>query len=281
MKLRRYILIAAMLLVGSADAKIQPGSKLAVDTIVNAVQQGGLRPTLSATHQLIYESQAYEIQHEVVDFLSGGLKPDGFKAGLTTPAAQQKFSASGPVAGVLLSGSLLESGGRILAINRLPFVRPMFEVELGFRFNRLISERVQSVADLQLLVDSVSPVVELPDLAFETIKDIKSTDIIANNVLAKRLIAGPRVAPDRIVVNGIKVSVYRDGKEVMKGVSGAVMDNQWQALLWLVNHTLAQGYTIEPGQICITGAISGMAPLVPGQYVADFGSMGVIRFTAR
>lgn len=280
MKLQCVVLGVVVLLASAADAKIQPGSRLAVDTIVNSIQQGHLRPTLSA-QQLISESQAYEIQHEVVDLLGGALKPDGFKAGLTTAAAQKKFSAEGPVAGVLMAGSLRESRGKILQVDRTPFLRPMFEVELGFRFNRVISQPVTSVEQLKVLVESVAPVVELPDLAFESVGDISATDIIANNVLSKQLLAGVEQSPDKAVVNGIKVTVYRDGKAVMQGTSGAVMNDQWRALQWLVNHTLQQGYTIYPGQIFITGAISGMSPLIPGQYVADYGSLGVIRFSAR
>lgn len=280
MKLRCVVLGMLVVLAATANAKIQPGSRLVVDNIVNSIQQGHLRPTPSSQH-LMSDAEAYEIQFEVVDFLAGALKPDGFKAGLTTAAAQQKFSADGPVAGVLLAGSLRESGGKILEVDRGPFLRPMFEVELGFRFNRVIVETVSSIDELKTLVESVAPVVELPDLAFESIRDIKATDIIANNVLAKQVIAGIDQSPDKAVVNGIRVTVYRDGKEVMRGISGDVMKNQWQALLWLVNHTVRQGYTIYPGQICITGAISGMSPLIPGQYVADYGSLGVIRFTAR
>lgn len=269
-----------MVLATSASAKILPESTLAEDTIVNAIQQGQVRPVFSAKH-MILEPQAYEIQHRVVEFLNGALKPSGYKAGLTTPGAQKKFGADGPVAGVLIAGSLRESGGKILTVDRALFLRPMFEVEIGYRFSRAISEPVASIEQLKSLVASIAPVVELPDLAFEDLKAVKVTDIIANNVLARQLIAGIAEPPSRAAaVNGITVSVYRDGKSVMQGLSGQVMGNQWEALLWLVNHTVKQGYIIEPDQICITGAISGMAPLLAGQYVADFGSLGVIRFTA-
>jgi 2-keto-4-pentenoate hydratase len=54
------------------------------------------------------------------------------------------------------------------------------------------------------------------------------------------------------------------------------MGDQWQALLWLVNQTIANGWEIAPGQVGITGALGKMLPVQPGTYRADFAELGTI-----
>ena len=41
---------------------------------------------------------------------------------------------------------------------------------------------------------------------------------------------------------------------------------------------LARGYTLEAGQILMTGSIGGMVPAQPGTYTATFGPLGEITF---
>lgn len=273
--------IASLLLAAPTGAEIQRNLQPLADEIVNSVQQKLPRPVISANRS-ISTQQAYQLQQRMVELLYGELAFDGFKAGLTTPAAQRKFGTSAPVAGVLPAASRLRARGRELTVARADFIRPMFEVELGFRLRRPLSAPVESIDALRALVAGVVPVIELPDLAFTDLGAVTAIDLIANNVLASQWITGVEIGhPGTVAINGIGVAVYRDGEEVMRGLAGKVMDDQWRALLWLVNHTVSQGYVIAPDQLCITGAMSGMAPLLAGQYVADFGSLGVVRFTVR
>ncbi len=36
-----------------------------------------------------------------------------------------------------------------------------------------------------------------------------------------------------------------------------------------------------PGQVLLSGAVGGMVPAEPGDYVADYGALGTLRFTVR
>ena len=63
-----------------------------------------------------------------------------------------------------------------------------------------------------------------------------------------------------------------------EALAGSVMDGQWQALHWLINQTIAKGYTITPEHILLSGAIGAAHPGQPGHYVADFGAAGRIEF---
>jgi 2-keto-4-pentenoate hydratase len=60
--------------------------------------------------------------------------------------------------------------------------------------------------------------------------------------------------------------------------AGTVMEGQWQALAWLVNRVLEQGYELEPGHLLMTGSIGNMHPAKPGKYVADFAALGQLTF---
>ena len=73
-----------------------------VKQVIEAVNQQRLMPQFG--DQLDVES-AYQLQTMAVENLLAGQRPDGFKAGLTSRSAQEKFAVKQPVAGVLLTGS--------------------------------------------------------------------------------------------------------------------------------------------------------------------------------
>ena len=79
-------------------------------------------------------------------------------------------------------------------------------------------------------------------------------------------------------LNAVEVTLSRDGETVNTGKGTDALGDQWQAALWLVNTTLEHGWTIEPGQLIITGALGNMIPGKSGRYIADYGDMGTIAF---
>ena len=56
------------------------------------------------------------------------------------------------------------------------------------------------------------------------------------------------------------------------------MGGQIQAVCWLINKAIAHGYTLEPGQLLMTGALGGPQPGKAGHYVGDYGDFGRIEF---
>ena len=57
-------------------------------------------------------------------------------------------------------------------------------------------------------------------------------------------------------------------------MAGSVMAGQRDALIWLINQILAQGYELRPGHVLMTGSIGSMHPGKAGRYRADFGALG-------
>ena len=73
--------------------------------------------------------------------------------------------------------------------------------------------------------------------------------------------------------------VDKNGQLILTGRGSDAMDDQWQALQWLINHSLQQGYRLEAGQLFITGALGKMLTAELGDYRASFGELGELRFT--
>ena len=220
---------------------------------------------------VISHDQAYDIQHQMVTARLAGAVPVGFKAGLTSLAAQQRFSVSEPVAGVLMPGGRVDSPVKLSG-----FKHPMMELELGFVMASPITAPVRDVSALSALVAAVFPVIELPDLAFADIGSLSGIDIVASNVASHSWLQGDARSPALFDLNAIPVTLSRNDVLLLSSRSDDVMGSQWLALQWLINRTLANGWTLEAGQLLITGAIGRMLPAEPGTYRADFGPLGSV-----
>lgn len=258
---------------------------------IDPVQEGGYRvtealrnhqpaPLLSPIYgKALTVDGAYRIQHLALQQIYQGRPPAGFKGGLTNAAAQQQFGADGPVAGALPPGALLapEDDGYHALLK--DYRQPMVEVEVGFRFAHRITRTLPDVKSLQEHVAEILPVVELPDLQQAT-AGARQVDIIVANTYASRIIAGQPRAPGLTDPNAVTVTLYREGEVLNQGAGRDVLGDQWQALLWLVNRSIDSGWTIEPGQVLITGAMGRPVPLQKGLYVADFGRFGRIEWNA-
>jgi len=222
---------------------------------------------------------AYHIQTLAVSQLLADRQPDGFKAGLTSTAGQKKFSVEHPVAGVLLAESQLAAAGEQgYVVQAGDYSKLMLELEIGFRLKEAITRPISDVATLKTMVETIHPVIEMPDLGFQQMEWLLATDIIANNVVARNYIVGAGVAGQSTDINTLSVKLYRDEQLLLEGLGSDAMGDQWRALGWLINQTLASGWTIEPGQILITGALGRMVPGKPGKYSARFSELGSIEW---
>jgi 2-keto-4-pentenoate hydratase len=224
---------------------------------------------------------AYRIQYNALHLVPLSRAPEGFKAGLTTPASQQMFGSNEPLAAVLPAGSQLKKQEDGYHVKTRDFRQAIVEVEIGYRFAERIQYPLPDVQALKAVVSEMMPVIELPDLSHaDADKKFTAIDIIASNAGAKYFIAGLGRAPSVIDPNSISITLYREGQILTQGSGSDALNDQWQALLFLVNRTLASGWTIEPGQILITGALGKAVPLQKGIYVADYGRLGRIEWVS-
>lgn len=268
----------ALLLAGCAVVDPVPEGSLKVS---QAWTRGEAVPLLSPSYgETLTTDAAYRIQYNALHQVPLSRAPEGFKAALTNPASQQTYAATGPLAAVLPAGSELKKAEDGYHVKVRDYRQPLVEVELGFRFAERVRYPLPDVRALQAVVSEVLPAIELPDLAHAGSGNFRPVDIIATNAGARHFIAGPGRSPSVNDPNAVAITLYRDGEVVTQGGGRDVLGDQWQALLWLVNRTLASGWTIEPGQVLITGTLGKPTPLQTGIYVADFGRLGRIEWFA-
>lgn len=224
---------------------------------------------------------AYRIQYNALHEVPLSRAPEGFKAGLTSVAGQQQFGFNEPIAAVLPGGSQLKKEEDGYHVKMRDYRQPVVEVEIGYRFAERIQYPLADVNALKAVVSEVMAVIELPDFSHaDPDKKFTGVDIIASNAGAKHFIAGPGRAPSVIDPNSVAITLYREGDVVTQGAGRDALNDQWEALLFLVNRTLASGWTIQPGQILITGALGKATPLQKGIYVADFDRLGRIEWVS-
>lgn len=195
----------------------------------------------------------------------------GFKAGLTTPAAQGRFGVAGPVAGALLVGMSTKG-----PVQHQQFARLMIEMEIGFVLSRDVTASV-SAEEARSLVASTVAVIELPDLGFTDPASLNGPSIVAANVSARQVIVG-EVLEGSGDVNALSARLLKDGVLVTAGVGSDAMGDQYVALAWLINRSIESGYSPKAGHLLITGALGAMTPGEAGKYVAEYGGHTTIRF---
>ncbi len=235
-------------------------------------------PVLSATMPELDVKTAYAIQKAYLQKRLETDKIGGFKAGLTTPAAQERFGVNTPVTGVLFASGKIADGANV---DSAAFRGLMLETEIGFVLGEAITQPVKDVAELQTKVRGVFPAIELPEMGFADMKQLKGVDIIAADVSAVRFIVGAEQAFSGQDLNAVTVTLTLNDEIVNTGVGSEALGDQWQAALWLVNSMIEQGWTMEPGHVLMTGALGKMIPGKPGKYVADYGTFGKVAFDVK
>jgi 2-keto-4-pentenoate hydratase len=260
------LFFSAFLLLGcSTQAALE-------DAIVTALSRHEPLPHAHRIDETLTSADAYRVQRRAVKRMVRDAAPAGFKAGLTSAQSQARFNTHEPIAGVLV-----HEPAATPALLRLDALRGLhIETEVALRVRAPIRQRLDSIASLRTHIDAVAPAIELPNLDYETPQAITALDIIATNAAAAYYIVGEFVAHAERDPNEVAATLICNGHELSRGTGRDALGDQWAAALWLVNTMIDTGWTIEPGQILLTGALGKMVPAPQGSCVADFGAWGRI-----
>lgn len=273
-------LLSGLVVVLCLIAGIAVGAKQeVVEAIVDA--RIGVKPFANPSAEIpgLTVEKAYDLQRKMAEALvKKGHAISGFKAGLTAKPVQKKFGVDSALLGPLFKTGEHPAGN---VVDRKAFVKPFLETEIGYFLAAKVDKPVKDVASLKKLVKEVCPVIELPDLRYGDLKNLKGPDIVSDGVASAKYIVGKRVPSDKVDVASTKVALTLEGKPVFEGKASDALGDQWKALLWLVNGVVKQGWAIEPDQILITGALGKMIPAKPGTYEAKFGDLGTISFSVK
>jgi 2-keto-4-pentenoate hydratase len=249
------------------------------NTLAHNYKAGKAQPLPSTMIKGLDLRGGYEIQGLMTAALiKGGEKVVGYKAGLTSPPAQKKFGAKGPITGVML-GSMLHSGAKVKTKG---YTRCMLEVEIGYVLAKDVTKDV-TPANVKAYVAKIMPAVEVPDIPFKSMKGLKPADLVAINVGARGYILGKAVAPAKVDPNKVTGKLVYKGKDLGKAIPGrAALGDQWKALAWTINNVRKNGGVVKKGMFIITGSLGPLYPGKPGFYKAVYtGGLGQISFSIK
>ena len=228
-----------------------------VQSLARAIRERTTFPPLPENLTL---EDAYAMQAKLVQAVSGG-DIAGYKAGLTAPAGQAQFGIDHPLIGVLYNSGRMQSGA---TFSSGPGV--MLECEIGV------------VIDADGNARTAGPVIEVPRAAWDSQADATGINMAASNIAAYRFITGEQ-GPLRDDYDDLGVTLTRDGETVTQAPLNEALGGPLPALQWMTSLARELGRPLRDGMLMITGAVGGIQPAQPGEYVADYGVLGKITFT--
>jgi len=262
-------LAASMLLVSCTTT-----GRSAQAAIAAARRDGMATPLVHLIDETLTIESAYQVQRRLAR--AWPQAPAGFKGGLTSSAAQQRFGTDTPVAGVLPASGRKPAGS---TLSLREFTGLNIETEVAFKLGKPITRRLRDSAELQTHIAGIAPAVELPRLQFAELSQVKAVDLIASNVGAAAYMVGTFEPATQRDPNAVTTRLVCNERELLTGAGRDALGDQWQAALWLVNRVIDAGWTLQRDQILMTGALGRMVAAQPGECTASFGDWGTIGIT--
>ncbi len=212
---------------------------------------------------------AYAIQERIIAArLEGGRARAGWKMGLTSADPPTT-----PIVGTLLSDMVVPSGSE-LGLGSM--VAPMVEAELVVLIGETIDEP-QTVAELEQGPHEVGPGLEVID--YRTVASTGPIDWVADNSTVAYAVVGTLVPVSDVIMATVGATLHDDEGDLASGPATRVMGNPLSAVSWLSEHLTNRGLALEPGQVVLTGSLTGHHIVPKGrisEYTADFGTLGSV-----
>ena len=188
----------------------------------------------------------------------------GYKAGLTSRAAQERFGVASPVRGVLFEKMLLKDGADVPADFG---ARPVYEADMLVVVKDAAIQQAKTHLDALRSISLVVPFIELPDLLVAEGEKLTAPLIVSLNVGARLGVVGKGIpaqatpefaaalAAMRVVVTDQK------GMEIASANGSAILDHPLNAVLWLAQELGKSGIKLKAGDLLSLGSFT--APMNP------------------
>ncbi|WKA28827.1 2-keto-4-pentenoate hydratase [Bradyrhizobium roseum] len=201
----------------------------------------------------------------------------GWKIAATSEAGQKHINVDGPMAGRILTETVIPDGGTASMVgNKMRVAEP----EFAFRMRIDLPPRdtpytVQQVLDA---VDTLHPAIEIPDSRFADFVSAGAAQIIADNACAHLFVLGPPTSVDWRVLDLVEERpVITLRGQQFTGHGKNVLGDPRVALAWLANELSHLGVTLKAGQVVTTGTCHPPLPIQSGDFCAvDFGVLGKV-----
>ena len=224
---------------------------------------------LEVPAELLDSETAQAIQARFVGLLLPTLGPVvGYKAGLTSRAAQTRIGVSHPIAGRLLRDMLYQSPAQIRADAGAHLA---IEGDLLVRVGNESINRAQTDDQLLAGLEAVIPFVEVPDLLFRRGQKPNAAVLVALNVGARFGIMGEAV-PLQDILSGwqrlseFEVALYDGAGAILaRGQGKDLLGHPLKVVRWLRDTLNAQGIQLVPGDLLSLGSLTPLLPVSSGQ----------------
>lgn len=201
----------------------------------------------------------------------------GWKIAATSESGQRHINVAGPMAGRILSDTVIADGGTAsMKGNRMRVGEP----EFAFRMGRDLPPRSApySVEEILAAVDTFHPAIEIPDSRFTDFASAGEAQLIADNACAHLFVLGAPAKADWRAMDLVEerpVTMLRDQRYIGHGKN--VLGDPRVALAWLANELRGLGLTLRAGEVVTTGTCHPPLPIQAGDHFAvDFGVLGKV-----
>lgn len=201
----------------------------------------------------------------------------GWKIAATSVSGQKHINVTGPLAGRILSDTVIEDGGTASMKGNAMRVG---EPEFAFRMGRDLPPRAApyTVEEVLGAVDSFHPAIEIPDSRFVDFVSVGEAQLIADNACAHLFVLGPATTANWRAMDLVeeRPQITLRG-ERYTGHGKNVLGDPRAALPWLANELSGLGVTLRAGQVVTTGTCHPPLPIAAGDHLAvDFGVLGKV-----
>jgi 2-keto-4-pentenoate hydratase len=225
--------------------------------------EAGLRPQ--------NRTEGYAVQAA----LSGTLF--GWKIAATSEAGQKHINVAGPLAGRIMSDTVIADGGTASMKGNAMRVG---EPEFAFGMGRDLPPRAApyTVDEVLAAVDSLHPAIEIPDSRFADFASAGEAQLIADNACAHLFVLGAATNANWRAMDLVeeRPQITLRGQRYL-GHGKNVLGDPRIALVWLANELRGLGITLRAGEVVTTGTCHPPLPIQAGdRFVADFGALGKV-----
>ena len=201
----------------------------------------------------------------------------GWKIAATSEAGQKHINVAGPLAGRIMSDTVIADGGTAtMKGNEMRVGEP----EFAFRMGRDLPPRAApyTVDEVLAAVDTLHPAIEIPDSRFADFAGAGEAQLIADNACAHLFVLGAATSANWRAMDLVEERpqiTLRDQHYTGHGKN--VLGDPRVALAWLANELRGLGLTLRAGKVVTTGTCHPPLPIQAGDHFAvDFGVLGKV-----
>jgi 2-keto-4-pentenoate hydratase len=201
----------------------------------------------------------------------------GWKIAATSEAGQKHINVAGPLAGRIMSDTVIVDGGTAsMKGNEMRVGEP----EFAFRMGRDLPPRMTPYAVDEVLaaVATLHPAIEIPDSRFVDFVSAGEAQLIADNACAHLFVLGAATTADWRALDLVeeRPQITLRGERYL-GHGRNVLGDPRAALAWLANELRELGITLRAGEVVTTGTCHPPLPIQAGDHMAvDFGALGKV-----